>query len=249
MTIEYVQLTDKGLVRETNQDAVYTDIKGSNAFFVVADGMGGHSHGERASQEMTEELARWWQELDHSDLPQAIDLVQDLVNRICVISRNIYDEFELQQEKGGTTLCAAVILGNTYILVTVGDSRVYGYEKKENKMTLLTRDDVWQNLPGVRRELTESQKRADPRYGQLTQAAGYDKDIIPRVVRGFLEKGDVMLLCTDGIYKPCQDKELLQCMKGSMFRKDLQKRMEVLQKKVLEQGAKDNYSLVLFEMK
>lgn len=245
MIKRYVKITNKGLVRQENQDAFYADVSGEMAFFVVADGMGGHSHGEKASRSITEKLGNWWKSLDKKSLFSPADMVQELICQILTIHKQIYDEFEQENEKGGSTVCAMLIMGNSYIVASVGDSRVYCYEAG---MVQISRDDVWQNLPDVRDKLTEEQKCADKRYGRLTQAIGFDEEILPRIARGFLKKGMTFLLCTDGVYKFCPEKELAVYMKTSLRNRNAKMKIERIENAIIKNGARDNYTGILFDV-
>lgn len=60
MKIEFIEYSSPGLVRKNNQDSIFAKAKGEYGLFVVADGMGGHEHGEIASARLTEAFVKWW---------------------------------------------------------------------------------------------------------------------------------------------------------------------------------------------
>ena len=238
MIKDYASISDKGLVREINQDSIYVNVKDVAALFVVADGMGGHQGGEIASTAMTEGIQKWWEKLEEKDLSSPIDTIQRLMNEIKSISADIYKSFEDKNEKGGTTVCALLIMQSSYAAITVGDSRVYGYDKE---LKQLTTDDVWENLPTIKKTLTEKEINQDNRLGKLTQAAGFDEEVTPRVARGMIHKGMSFLVCTDGVYKYCEANEMEKALKKGKAEKIL----DAVQKSVLTHGAGDNYSAIV----
>lgn len=241
MTCSYAAITDIGLSRDNNQDSIYAQAKNEFGLFVVADGMGGYSDGEIASARICEELKTWWESFDKNGKISSADLIEELSIRINQKSRAIYDEFAEKAIKGGTTVCALIIMGNTYAVVSVGDSRTYLIQ---NEVKQLTIDDVWENLPEFK-DWPEEKKLADPRYGKLTQAVGFDEEIIPRIVRGVVSKGMRFLVCSDGVYKYCYESELKKIMKNSLFEKTTERMVRDIKKCVESHGAGDNFSAIV----
>lgn len=214
-------------------------------FFVVADGMGGHSFGEKASAAMVSGLGAWWKSVDKNNMPGMIDLALILGKEICNVSGKVYDYFESIGNKGGCTVCAMIIVNNSYIICNVGDSRAYYFDKELKR---LTTDDIWDNMEEVKAALSPEQRLADKRHGQLTQAAGYDMEISPRILRGFLNKGADIIICTDGIYKFCPESELTKILKGSFLGSKSDRKLDNIVSCVRENGARDNYSAILIEL-
>lgn len=247
MIKDFAQISDKGLVRENNQDSIYANANESVGLFVVADGMGGHECGEKASATICEGLRKWWETTDRDNIHSAADMVQELTMTIKEISDNLYGKFRDENIQGGTTVCALMILPTSFAVVTVGDSRVYSYEKK---LRQLSQDDVWENLSTTKKQYTSDEIMSDPRNGKLTQAAGFDPEVTPRIVRGILKKDMTFIICSDGVYKYCYEQELQNACKQPLIgSKTSQKIVDEICKNVLEHGAGDNYSTIVCRIK
>ncbi len=242
MIKDYAQISSKGLVRDINQDAIFAEVENNVGLFVVADGMGGHSSGERASLAVCNGLKEWWMSIDKKAIKSSADIIQDLTSEIKKISKNIFDEFSENKQQGGTTVCALLILASSYTVISVGDSRAYCYEKN---LKQITQDDVWENLPEVRNKYSEAEKIADNRSGKLTQAAGFDEEISPRISRGILKKGMTFLVCSDGVYKYCNEQDIKKILKPGLFGNKAANMVEEIKKCVEGHGAGDNFSAIV----
>lgn len=236
--------TDVGLAREINQDAIFYAQNQYVAIFAVADGMGGHSEGEVASRCMIECVESWW----NSQIPLAVknnrqDTVRNLSEVLRQESNRLFDMFASKGSRGGTTLCLLILFGDTYTTLSVGDSRIYRVGNSE--LEQITTDDEWGNLPEVKAEYDRETIIRDPRFGKLTMAAGYDRDITLRVCQGIVKKGDTFLLCSDGIYRFCNEQKLYNILKAKGWFVKVPKLLEKIEEEVRTNGARDNYSAIV----
>ena len=163
LDLEIAKLSDTGQSRPHNEDYVGyfipTDpqqLARKGAIYLVADGMGGHSAGEVAS-EAAVELAIGHYYSDPSD-----DVGTSLVNAFQEANRLIYEQAQADPSKSGmgTTLVAAVILGRKVYLANVGDSRAYLVNGRG--ITQISEDHSWvaeQMRAGL---LTEKEARRHP---------------------------------------------------------------------------------------
>ena len=180
-------LTDRGLVREENEDAfVITD-----SLAAVADGMGGHQAGEVASRTAVAELA---------------DALGGSLRRPTTALLNAFSRANdavlrqaAQADKAGmgSTLTAVVLSGRRAWIGHIGDSRAYLL--REGLLTQLTRDhslvaDLVRNG-----SLSPEEARIHPRRHVITKAIGSDTVIKPDVFSLNLLAGDRLILCTDGL--------------------------------------------------
>lgn len=246
MALLYESISETGLVREVNQDRVFADIRGDIGIFVVADGMGGHSKGEMASSYVVELIESWWKreyimlsKIDFADSVKEIEMfVQQMNEVICAA-------YEKEDIKGGTTISILFVRANQYAVMTVGDSRVF-VKRKRNFMQISV-DDVWENLPEnvnvPTRELIK-----DRRYGTLTQALGYDKQIVMRIDIQRITSEEVFILCSDGVYKYIDCRNMRKLLVKNLKKKSIKEILEIIKCEVNVAGAGDNFSCILVKV-
>jgi len=198
-----------GLQREHNEDAIYATVSNLSAnnrdllfgLFVVADGMGGHQHGEVASEIATRALAHYLMNAIHTtmfkpdaELPQEslMDLMREAVQRA-------HRAVLKHAPGGGTTLTAVLLLNGQMTIAHVGDSRAYAIYP-DGRMDVLTRDHSLVKRLEELGQLTHEEAAVHPQrnvlYRALGQAEPFDPDIftIPAPKNGYL------LLCSDGLW-------------------------------------------------
>lgn len=236
--------SETGEYRKSNQDAVlavHTDYAG---VFAVADGMGGHYRGEMASQKAVSLLENWWDDIrDCMRSMMFLDLVFDLEKRIREINESVYRMYREMGKYGGTTLCVLMVCGDAYAVLNVGDSRLYRCQKRICEQ--MTTDDVWENQYQVRRVMRREDLQNNPSYGRLVQAVGTGHDVGISVRTGCMEKKACFFLCSDGVYKYCDESWLFSKMKRIRREKDVDVFAENVKETVYRNGARDNLSLVL----
>lgn len=180
---------------------------------LVADGMGGHTAGERASSIAVDSIVHyvlnamhWMFQLDRD--PEA-DFIESLKASIRHTQERILDEARnLPQRKGmGTTVTMAYLIWPRLYVVHVGDSRCYVLRDK--KLTQLTRDH---NM--AERMVEEGTlKREDAKHSRWQNViwnvlGGPSEELVPEVSTWQLETGDRVLLCSDGLTKHLSDDQL-----------------------------------------
>lgn len=243
MSLTSACFTDIGQQRSVNQDNVFADEKGDYGIYVVSDGMGGHSKGEMASGKAVEMIGGWWKRnytiLKNSTTEEITDTISELIQNI---NAEIFAMYQEQKLTGGATLSMLIIRDTSYLLFTIGDSRVFEIKKK--KVQQISVDDVWERL-AVNRHKSEAELIADPRYGTLTQAIGFEDGIAPRISGGSIEKQSQFFLCSDGIYKYCPEKVLNKLLIKSEKKKDLSETLMTIKDKVYSYGALDNLTGIL----
>jgi len=228
--IEFGHGTHVGLRRARNEDTYYADA--SLGLFLVADGMGGHRHGEVASA-----LVR--------------DAVTDLVTRghTLVEAVRAADERLLQQSRGvcdglpmGTTIAAVRMSGENYEVAWVGDSRVYLWQ---NQLRQISHDhSLVQELveAGL---LDQTQAARHPQRNVITQALGITAadQLHIGMARGRLQPGMCFLLCSDGLTEELNDSAIEELI----ARRDLaaQECVDHLVLAALDRGGKDNVTAIL----
>jgi serine/threonine protein phosphatase PrpC len=175
--------------------------------YVVADGMGGHNAGEVASHLAVETIRSFIEESSRvSDItwPFGIEIKNSIdMNRLTtavrLANRKIYNEGTKSPELSGmgTTVVAALIVGDRLLLASVGDSRIY--RLREGELEQLTKDDTW--LASVLGEKeAEDADQSHPLRHVLTSVVGTKDDVKPGAREEQLQTGDTFVLCTDGVH-------------------------------------------------
>ncbi len=208
-----IGMTDVGRVRKNNQDAFL--VSNSLGLFIVADGMGGHAGGDVASRLAIEAFqnAIGPIEADPSDTTRRDIHTEDFLRRMVTAANDrILEEARRSPElrNMGTTLVVAGIVdagdGPLVRVIHVGDSRAYLYRR--GVLRQLTHDhSVVEDF--VRRGLmSQEEASVHPKRHALTRAVGIDQTVEPDYISEPLQSGDLLLLCTDGLTKMIQDREL-----------------------------------------
>jgi protein phosphatase len=224
---EGVGISNLGLVRLINEDSGLI----SQKWVAVADGLGGHNGGEVASRIAISKICA---NLKAHDL---FNLVVEINNEIAAESK-----FNSELSGMGTTLSLLNIYQEKLYLSHIGDSRIYQYKK--NTLMQLTHDDsVLQELLDQGR-INADEVPGHPARAMLTHAILGEADTKPKVMEVDFKSGDLFLLATDGLTSILSDIEI----KKSIDLNNLKVTLEILERKVLEKGAPDNYTIILVKI-
>lgn len=248
MRIEYCGVCDKGAVREVNQDAIFMDVREDMALFAVADGMGGHMCGEAASGIIVTELRRWWERcriVSHKiGNPENFDrIVCSLREQIAYANRVIYEQYNNGKNICGSTIVVLLIWGSSYCVLSCGDSRVYYL--KGLRCGQMTVDDVWENQPDIIASYEPQRIKEHAYYGKLVRAVGVSKNAELSEQIDTLEGGGRFLLCSDGLYKMCTEKEIKKILRRYKGNRNGDKLLKQMMRRVYADGARDNTSVIL----
>lgn len=207
--------TDVGRQRERNEDshAEYLFPDGS-ALLIVADGMGGHGHGDLASQIAVRVIGEVFQST------HATDPRDRLHAGFLAANQQIIAEAERISGAGmGTTCVAAYVHGNQVWVAHIGDSRIY--HVREGGVLWRTIDHTRVQKMVEMGILTAAAAKDHPDANVVTRALGYaqlaDGTLIEPDVRMeplILEPGDALVLCSDGLYDDIEDHEISAGMSG-----------------------------------
>lgn len=248
MIISHTNLTDTGLVRKTNQDAVFADSDGDVGIFVIADGMGGHSCGDIASQAVIAGIYKWWYNLGDGRHDAGIEeLLMGCEAAIMEANDYLYQRFHAAGQVGGTTVSALIVNATHFAVLNIGDSRIYR-SVGGGVPVQITVDDVWQNLP-QNASLTETELISDKRYGKLTAAVGAASGVKVKLFAHELESYERFILCSDGIYKYCLNGELENMAAAGVAQDSDEVTARMLEDFVRASGANDNYSLIIVTLR
>ena len=233
-------ITDVGMVRQVNQDYVYTTDNPLGSLpnlFVVADGMGGHEAGDYASKYTVEVMKEDLAKSKESDVEKALVSAIEKANRE-IIKKASEDE----HLKGmGTTVVAATIVDHMMYFANVGDSRLYLINQG---ITQLTKDhslvEEMVRLGGIKPE----EAKHHPDKNIITRAIGAKNSVDVDFYEHRLKRGDIILMCTDGLSNMVEDEELFHIVQGG---RDIVEAGTSLVEAAKENGGTDNIGVVLME--
>ncbi|WPP49134.1 PP2C family protein-serine/threonine phosphatase [Catalinimonas niigatensis] len=254
-TISYFGATDVGMIRDHNEDTFIlidlTDVSGRDFGLVamVADGMGGANAGEVAS-----DIACRVVEDRYLKLQQMPDNHRDvekyLKNLILEAHYQILEHAKLHPEcQGmGTTAVIAWIIEDHLHLAWCGDSRAYVYQKQQHSSLSPLTDDhsfVWEMVK--RGELTPEEARVHPQSNIILQVLGStDSKPSPSYLSKPLEKGETIMLCSDGLNGMLSDTHIQQILEKET---EAEACTNVLIEAAKQAGGTDNITVILGEVK
>lgn len=212
MKILTAYCTDKGIKKETNQDALLIKAAQSSVgevyLLAICDGMGGLSKGEVASSHLIRRLAEWFEQelpcfLGRSDMEPAINsslktLIDDANAKLTGYGNA--GNFHL-----GTTVTAVLVIGETYYVLHVGDTRLYEIGNEIRQLT----DDHTIVANEIRMgRMTPEEAEKDARRNVLLQCVGASPKVHPDFLVGTVDRNATYLLCCDGFRHKITENEL-----------------------------------------
>lgn len=212
-TIDSFHFSDPGQKRTNNEDASGSfeptnarQLKQSGRLYVVADGLGGHEKGEKASRFAVDSLLKSYYEAPEVPPENRLrDIIQQVhQNLIAYAQKNVGPG-----GKVATTVVAAVVRENNLLVAHVGDSRAYLI--RDGEVHQITRDHSFVGEMQRAGALTEEEARQSRYRNRLTRSVGgsesaLEVDVSPPIP---LLPGDLILLCTDGLTQYATREDLL----------------------------------------
>jgi len=232
--INFDKFSHVGHVRERNEDTLF--VRESQGLFVVCDGMGGHSSGDVASRIAAEELGRCLEGLNPLNRAEsADDRARYLTAAVGAANEAVYKASCEQGRHGmGTTVVVVLLAPGAVVVAHVGDSRAYC--RRDNTLRQLTVDHT---LGEVRK--ASGDMEPGPYDHHLVHAVGVDRRTVVTVRCFATEPGDVLLLCSDGLYNEVDPLRLLELMGRPTAG-------EQLLAEALDAGARDNVSGIVVRL-
>lgn len=207
--MEYWGLSDTGRVRAQNQDAFrIEELDRHTVLAVVCDGMGGAKSGNIASRlaidVFVDEVVRSYK----SSMNQE-QLEQLLQGAVKLANFTVYDQAQQFEDFAGmgTTLVAALLSGKNATIVNVGDSRCYHITREDIRR--ITVDHSLVQMMVDRGDLTAEEARDYPGKNYITRAVGTEPTVESDVFAIRVERGEALLLCSDGLHNEVDDQEIL----------------------------------------
>jgi serine/threonine protein phosphatase PrpC len=231
LTLRYAAQSDRGLIRDLNQDSVYAGPR----LLAVADGMGGMAAGDVASNIVIAAMAP----LDE-DVPGDA-LVDALRHAVGLANQHLRDTVDAnpQLEGMGTTLTAVLFSGSKFGMVHIGDSRAYLLRNGE--FAQITKDDTYVQMLVDEGRVSPEEASSHPQRSLLTRALD-GRDIDPEYSIRQVLKGDRYLICSDGLSGVVSADTIGQAMAEIA---DPQACVERLVQLALRGGGPDNITVVI----
>ena len=237
--MQAVGRTDKGLVREINQDYIYTSAEPVGPLpnlFLVADGMGGHNAGDFASRFLVQQLVAAVKEQ-----PSGKPEVQVLKESIAAANYQLYEKAseDIHLSGMGTTLVAAVYQAGVLYVANVGDSRLYLVGKEIRQ---ITRDHSYVEERVALGRMDRGSADYLRNKNIITRAVGTAPEVNVDFFEAEVEPGQVFLLCSDGLSNMVENTTIQKIIKNAP---SLEAAARILVDKANASGGADNISVVL----
>lgn len=242
--MEYYYLTDKGKVRDHNEDSVViAENFNKEILLAVADGMGGHNAGEIASSIAITHLGKRFKEVASiGDKEDAIRWLQETVSEINILIYK-YTEEHPESTGMGTTLVTAVLTKNFLLIGNIGDSS--GFVLKNKKLHKITTDHTLVNLLVKSGELTEEEAKDHPKKNVLMKALGAISNVEMDIFD--VEKDvDGIFLCSDGVTNMLEPDIIEKVLND---KHSVEEKVNKVIFKCNNRGGNDNISVAYLEMK
>ena len=242
-SLKFAAGTDKGLLREINEDScrIIPGCSSSPYVFIIADGMGGHKCGEIASS-MTVDYISGLMRNDDGRF-ESENMQQELCSIVEQANKAVYEKSQDSDEFSGmgTTLTMAVIGEKTLTAAHVGDSRLYLVRGGEIKQ--LTEDHSYIGELLKNGTLTREEAENHPRKNVITRAIGSSPEIQVDIFNQEINENDIYVLCTDGLTNMVCDNEIFEIVRDSEPETACSKLIEAANR----QGGDDNITVIVIK--
>jgi serine/threonine protein phosphatase PrpC len=236
MRLEAAACTHVGMRRRVNEDrfAIAPEL----SLYLVADGMGGHTAGQLASELATSATLRAIRSLRD----RRLSLAETLRQAVACANHEIFMRASSEPSLTGmgTTLVAILASRGRAALAHVGDSRAYLV--RAGRIRRLTDDHSLVGELVRRREISEDAARAHPHRHVLTRALGVRSFVEPDLAELTPLLGDVFAMCSDGLTAHVRDEEIAEVVRGEGT---LEETCQALVQQANDRGGEDNTTVVL----
>jgi serine/threonine protein phosphatase PrpC len=239
--MEYGAFSHKGLHRKSNEDYFYipNNDQDTPAIMIVADGMGGHNAGERASKLAVELVADYF-EKNKDNLQYTDELIQAIQHSIEQANEQVLDLSRSEERFSGmgTTLTMVVFDEDRIHVAHIGDSRCYLI--RDGSVRQITRDHSLVQELLDHGSITKDEMEIHPKKNVITRALGTDDKLRIDCFEEVLQTGDIVLLCTDGLVNYVDLEEYITDLPQNISMIQL---TEMLGNKALEAGGSDDITI------
>ena len=216
MQYVYGGATDVGNRKKINQDAILVETaetqKGDVLFAIVCDGMGGLASGEKASEEVIAIFEEWFEQ----ELPEILsrkvegvlmEYIKHSISKTVDIADAKVSEIGTDIDaECGTTAAILLIIENKWLVMNIGDSRIYRIHHDE--INQVTKDHSYVQREIDKGQMTEEEAEKSPMRSVLLQCIGAGDMVVPDWFSGTVSPGDSFLLCSDGFRHKLKKEEM-----------------------------------------
>ncbi|WP_296129150.1 Stp1/IreP family PP2C-type Ser/Thr phosphatase [uncultured Anaerococcus sp.] len=236
--MKFSSITNIGRIRKENEDSFSNVSLNDVDFFIVADGMGGHSKGELASQMAANLFIDYVKAADLSAYDSLLKLQEEAIRYANkeIFSLSCTEDYD---RMGTTVVCLCIDHKNkVYHLSHLGDSRAYIYRDRQLKR--LTRDHSLVNDLLDSGSLTEDEAENFINKSAITKAVGTEEKIKPDSRSFDMEDGDLVLMVTDGLTNEISDEKIENIVKEKT---DPYEISSLLIEEAINNGGRDNITV------
>ncbi len=227
-------VTHVGTVRKVNEDA-FLDRR-DLGLWAVADGIGGASAGDRASGLVVEALARVRQPT------AAAAFLAEVRDKLQQVTGQLQSEAQGSGRLSASTVVALLVFGQHFACIWAGDSRLYLL--RDYRLQQISRDHSEVQELVDQGAITVEQARSHPRANVVTRAVGAHEKLVLDMVQDRMRHDDVFLLCSDGLTKMLDDREIVTALRD----RPVEMAVEMLVDAALARGATDNVTVVAVQL-
>ncbi|AFK86731.1 MULTISPECIES: Stp1/IreP family PP2C-type Ser/Thr phosphatase [Thermoanaerobacterium] len=234
-------LTDKGNVRENNEDSYFISTDERIKLFIVADGMGGCNGGEVASRYAIEVITKYFFSNYSSCNKNDNSIKKFIEDAVRSANSHVFNKSfsNIDLTGMGTTLTLLLIENKKFFIGHIGDSRAYLI--RGDKLMQITEDHSYVEELVKLGRITHEEARNHPQKNIITRALGIDEEIEVDIFTGDVFENDVFLLCTDGLTNMLTDDLILKEFNSS---ESIDKACDNLIKMAKQNGGFDNITIV-----
>lgn len=226
--------------RPYNQDRLAYSYSKDALLLVIADGMGGHRHGEVAAQLAVTALTDAFQQLATPSLPNPAKFLIEHIQQVHEMIGQLAEDQEML-EAPRTTIVAAIVQRGMLYCAHAGDSRLYHF--RDGHLLYRTEDhSVVQSLYN-KGMINKSEMANHPYRHKIYSCLG--GDVQPKIEladRQELEEGDTILLCTDGLWGAITDEQIKQVLCGASIEENVTRLLDMAEAISVDKG--DNMSAI-----
>lgn len=240
-----------GKQREHNEDALFTltsNIVNDTSYtsfglYMIADGMGGHQHGEIASGTAIRTMANYLIRRLYAPLygldPQPPE--ESLQEMLLAGALEAHRAIIRDAAGGGSTLTVALIVGNQLMIAHVGDSRAYAIYP-DGSFRIITRDHSLVKRLEELGQITSTEAASHPQRNVLYRALGQGEPFEPDIASYPMPRNGFILLCSDGLWSVVSEQEMRKIITTST---SPQEACQAMVNAANQAGGPDNISVIL----
>lgn len=234
---------NKGVVRKNNEDACF--VIPSHDVYIVADGVGGNNSGEVASRTAVSGIAEVINESGLCEYSTPEEIFGFLDDTIADVNSRIYHMgIENESNRGmATTLVMAYIRNEEGYIANIGDSRAYLF--RQGDLNRITIDHTYVNELISKGVITEEEAEHHKQKNVITKALGAEQNVAPDFYKISLAKGDILMLCSDGLYGEVDNGKIVEILSKGISMNDA---CSELVDEAIKAGGRDNITVVCIKL-